>query len=205
MAGKWNDRNPDDTFDITPNVGTLVVVKYAPGEDREYKIIEVSTAAVQTQIVNDLTIVAWQYMSDLLNSDMGTNKNVLLGVKEGEDNDWAPTENGYLQLEYDVYMLRQQINARVQTLPNEVDNFDGVDYMNVIFSNTPVAQKAAALIDVIQTIPTVKSVTFISAAWVDKNAGIFKFVFHIQSAFGELDFNMGLDSQNKKLVSVENA
>lgn len=126
---------------------------------------------------------------------------LLSGYKEGVDNDWAPTVNGYIQTEYDIHMLRQQINARLQTLPNEVDGFDGIDYMNVIFANTSAEQKAAALVAVIQNIPTVKSVTFINAAWLDKTAGIFQFTFEIQSIFGELSFQLGLDAQNKKVIA----
>lgn len=132
-------------------------------------------------------------------------KTLLTGFKEGSDNDWAPTVNGYIQLEHDIYMLRQQINARIQTLPNEVDGFDGIDYINVIFGGgTSVEQKAAALVEVIQNIPAVKSVTFISASWLDKEKGTFEFRFQIQSIFGDLQFQMGLDTQNRKVLS-ENA
>lgn len=126
---------------------------------------------------------------------------LLSGYKEGQDNDWAPTVNGYIQIEKDIHMLRQQINARVQTLPNEVDGFDGIDYMNVIFGQTSVEQKAAALAEVIQNIPAVKGVTFINAAWVDKVAGTFKFTFEIQSIFGNLTFQLGLDAQNRKVLA----
>lgn len=126
---------------------------------------------------------------------------ILSGFKEGQDNDWAPTVNGYIQTEYDINMLRQQINARIQTLPNEVDGFDGIDYMNVIFGNTSVEQKAAAFSEVIQNIPAVKSVTFISASWLDKKAGTFQFVFDIQSIFGDLQFQFGLDAQNRKVLA----
>lgn len=126
---------------------------------------------------------------------------LLSGYKEGQDNDWAPTVNGYIQTEYDIYMLRQQINARIQTLPNEVDGFDGIDYMNVIFGNTSVEQKAAAFVEVIQNIPAVKSVTFINAAWIDKVAGTFQFTFQIQSIFGDLQFQIGLDAQNQKVIA----
>lgn len=129
-------------------------------------------------------------------------KTVLSGYKEGQDNDWAPTVNGYIQIEKDIHMLRQQVNARIQTLPNEVDNFDGVDYMNVIFGTTSVEQKAAAIVEVIQTIPAVKGVTFINASWVDKVKGVFQFTFNIQSIFGDLQFNMGLDAQNKKVIEI---
>lgn len=131
-------------------------------------------------------------------------KTILSGFKEGENNDWAPTVNGYIQMEYNIHMLRQQINARIQTLQNEVDGFDGVDYMNVIFGQTSVEQKAAALAQVIQNIPTVKNVTFINASWVDKKAGIFQFMFQIQSVFGDLEFQLGIDSQNKTVIT-ENA
>ena len=128
-------------------------------------------------------------------------KNILSGYKEGQNNDWAPTVNGYIQIDRDIHMLRQQINARIQTLPNEVDNFDGIDYMNVIFGNTAVEQKAAAFIEVIQNIPAVKGVTFINAAWVDKVAGTFQFTFQIQSIFGDLEFQVGLDTQNRKVLA----
>lgn len=131
-------------------------------------------------------------------------KKILSGFKEGQNNDWAPTVNGYIQQEYDIYMLRQQINGRIQTLPNEVDGFDGIDYLNVIFSNTSVEQKAAAFVSVIEDIPTVKSVTFISASWIDKKAGIFQFMFNIQSLFGDLKFQLGIDTQNKTILA-ENA
>ena len=126
---------------------------------------------------------------------------ILSGFKEGQDNDWAPTVNGYIQTEYDINMLRQQINARIQTLPNEVDGFDGIDYMNVIFGKTSVEQKAAAFVEVIQNIPAVKSVTFISASWLDKQAGTFQFIFDIQSIFGDLQFQLGLDAQNRKVLA----
>lgn len=128
-------------------------------------------------------------------------KTVLSGYKEGIDNDWAPTVNGYIQIEKDIHMLRQQINARIQTLPTEVDGFDGIDYMNVIFGSTSVEQKAAAFAEVIQNIPAVKSVTFINAAWIDKATGAFQFTFSIQSIFGDLQFQVGLDAQNKKVIA----
>lgn len=126
---------------------------------------------------------------------------LLSGYKEGQDNDWAPTVKGYIQTEYDIHMLRQQINARIQTLPNEVDGFDGIDYMNVIFGNTSVEQKAAAFVEVIQNIPAVKSVTFISASWINKVEGTFEFRFDIQSIFGDLQFQIGLDAQNQKVIA----
>lgn len=126
---------------------------------------------------------------------------LLSGFKEGQDNDWAPTVNGYIQVEKDIYMLRQQINSRIQTLPNEVDGFDGIDYLNVIFGNTSVEQKAAAFVAVIQNLPTVKSVTFINASWLNKQEGTFQFTFQIQSIFGDLQFQIGLDSQNRKVLA----
>lgn len=126
---------------------------------------------------------------------------LLSGFKEGQDNDWAPTVNGYIQVEKDIQMLRQQINSRIQTLPNEVDGFDGIDYLNVIFGNTSVEQKAAAFVEVIQNIPTVKSVTFINASWINKQEGTFQFTFQIQSIFGDLQFQIGLDAQNRKVLA----
>lgn len=126
---------------------------------------------------------------------------LLSGFKEGQDNDWAPTVNGYIQVEKDIYMLRQQINSRIQTLPNEVDGFDGIDYLNVIFGNTSVEQKATAFVAVIQNLPTVKSVTFINASWMNKQEGTFQFTFQIQSIFGDLQFQIGLDAQNRKVLA----
>lgn len=126
---------------------------------------------------------------------------LLSGYKEGQDNDWAPTVNGYIQVEKDIHMLRQQINSRIQTLPNEVDGFDGIDYLNVIFGNTSVEQKAAAFVAAIQNIPTVKSVTFINASWLNKQQGTFQFTFQIQSIFGDLQFQIGLDAQNRKVLA----
>lgn len=128
-------------------------------------------------------------------------KSLLSGFKEGVDNDWAPTVNGYIQIERDIHMLRQQINARIQTLPNEVDGFDGIDYMNVIFGETSVEQKAAAFAEVIQNIPAVKSVQFINASWINKQTGVFQFTFEIQSVFGDLSFQFGLDLQSKKVIA----
>ena len=132
-------------------------------------------------------------------------KSILSGYKEGDNNDWAPAVNGYVQMEYDINMLRQQINARIQTLPNEVDNFDGIDYMNVIFGNTSVEQKAAVFVSVIQNIPTVKSVQFISASWIDKIKGEFQFIFEIQSIFGDLEFRVGIDQQQRSVSMLNNA
>ena len=132
-------------------------------------------------------------------------KKILSGFKEGQNNDWAPTVNGYIQTEYNLDMLRQQVNARLQTLPNEVDGFDGIDYINIIFSNTTVEQKVAALAQVIQTIPSVKNVTFINVSWIDKEKGTFQFMFNIQSIFGDLQFQMGIDLQNKRIISSENS
>lgn len=192
MATIWNDKT------TLPDSGSTVVVKYVPGEERPYGIVEVKNAV--SQILNDATIEGWQYMSYFMSADSRAGHNLLSGYKEGQNNDWAPTVNGYIQVEYDIYMLRQQINARIQTLPNEVDGFDGIDYMNVIFGNTSVEQKAAALVEVIQNIPAVKSVTFINASWVDKVAGTFQFTFEIQSIFGDLTFQMGLDTQNRKVL-----
>lgn len=200
MAETWIVRNENDLFEELPTTDSIVVVKNAPNAEREYKIIEVKNSSIQMEIQNDSDIVGWQYMSYFM-SPVNSNKNLLSGYKEGTENDWAPTVNGYIQVEYDIYMLRQQINARIQTLPNEVDGFDGIDYMNVIFANTSVEQKAAALVEVIQNIPAVKNVTFINAAWVNKEQGVFQFTFNIQSIFGDLTFQLGLDAQNKKVIA----
>ena len=200
MAITWHNRNNQNIIDA-PAIGTRVMGQRAAGAARPYKIYEIKNGTLQQQLVNDLNIVAWAYVDDILAQTAPDSSKLLSGYKEGVDNDWAPTVDGYIQLEYDIKMLRQQINARLQTLPNEVDGFDGIDYLNVIFGDTSVEQKAAVLADVIQNIPTVKSVTFINAVWINKKEGIFKFTFDIQSIFGELEFQFGIDTQNKTIIN----
>ena len=198
MAEKWHVKT-DGNWTELPTTGSVVVLKYAVGEPKEYRMVEIVTANDRWNAVNQAGVEGWQYVSEFIPGTKPT-KTLLSGYKEGNDNDWAPTTNGYIQVEYDIKMLRQQVNARLQTLPNEVDNFDGVDYVNVIFGKTSVEQKAAALADVIQNIPAVKQVTFINASWIDKAAGTFRFTFNIQSIFGDLQFQMGLDVQNLKVL-----
>lgn len=189
---------------VVPDIGSTIVGKMIPSNDRPYQIFEVKNGVDQMQIINSEVIVEWAYISVLLARQNSSSAKLLSGFKEGANNDWAPTVDGYIQTDQDIIMLRQQINARLQTLPNEVDGFDGVDYINVIFGGTSVEQKAAALAEVIQNIPAVKGVTFINASWVDKEAGIFKFTFNVQSMFGDLQFQFGINSQNRT-VNTENA
>lgn len=196
MAIKWNSNT------VAPEIGTTIIAKMAVGYDRDYQIFPVPNVSAQVQVMNNTNIVEWADVQSILDAQSPATGKLLSGFKEGEENDWAPTVDGYIQIEKDLHMLRQQINARVQTLPNEVDGFDGIDYMNVIFGSTSVEQKAAALSEVIQNIPTVKGVTFINASWVDKVAGTFKFTFQIQSIFGDLEFQMGLDAQNRTVFSA---
>ena len=193
MADIWNDKTQ------IPTIGSKVVVKYVSGSEEPYGFFDVTSSAIQSICIAD-DVEGWQYASDFMPTT--SSKNLLSGFKEGVDNDWAPTVDGYIQVEKDIQMLRQQIDGRIQTLPNEVDGFDGVDYINVIFGSASVQQKAAALAEVIQNIPAVKSVTFINASWLNKMAGTFKFTFNIQSIFGDLQFNMGLDAQNKKVIEI---
>lgn len=134
-----------------------------------------------------------------------TPQKILSGLKEGENNDWAPTVDGYVQMEYDINMLRQQINGRLQTLPNEVDGYDGIDYINVIFGNTSFEVKAQAFITAIKTLPLVKDVAFVGVSWVNKKDGIIQFVFSIQSTFGDLMFNLGLDTQQRTITTTESS
>lgn len=134
-----------------------------------------------------------------------TPQKILSGLKEGDNNDWAPTVDGYVQMEYDINMLRQQINGRLQTLPNEVDGYDGIDYINVIFGNTSFEVKAQAFITAIKTLPLVKDVAFVGASWVNKKAGIIQFVFSIQSTFGDLMFNLGWDTQQRTITTTESS
>lgn len=207
MAKIWNptiNYLPAGEEIVTPDIGSTIIGKMIPSNDRPYQIFSVNNGSDQMQIINSDVIVEWAYISVLLERQNTSSAKLLSGIKEGENNDWAPTVDGYIQIDKDIVMLRQQINARLQTLPNEVDGFDGIDYINVIFGGTSVEQKAAALAEVIQNIPAVKGVTFINASWVDKKAGTFKFTFNVQSMFGDLQFQFGIDSQNKR-VNTENA
>ena len=124
----------------------------------------------------------------------------MVGIKEGEKNDWAETQNGYLQTEYDLAMIRQEIDARVKTLPGEVDDFDGIDYLNIIFAKTPVLTKAQAVIDAIKTINTVKEVVFNSYDF-NKTTGILKMNFAVNTVLGDVNYEMSLDEENKTVSS----
>ena len=197
MENKWIVR-VNGEFEKIPAIGSKCVVKYIAGSEHEYGLFDVTSTYIQSACIGD-NVEGWQYVDEFMPKT--STKNILSGFKEGVDNDWAPTNKGYIEIEKDIKMLRQQVNARLQTLPNEVDDFDGIDYMNIIFGGTSVDQKAAALVNVIQNIPTVKNVTFISASWINKASGTFKFTFNIQSIFGDLQFNLGLDAQNKKVIA----
>ena len=192
----WNNKT------VVPPIGSIIVVK--KNDAIGYGLYDIKNTTIQQQIITDPSITQWAEAASFIGISGAAGK-VLSGIKEGIDNDWAPASNGYVQEERDIYMLRQQINARIQTLPNEVDGFDGIDYINVIFGKTSVEQKAVALVDVIRNIPAVKDVTFINASWVDKVAGTFQFLFNIQSIFGDLQFSMGIDTQNRTVFNTENA
>ena len=198
MAITWNLRT------MPPQIGSTIIARMDALSETPYSVFDVLDSNVQQSIMSNTSILEWAYREEFVVSENPNSKKILSGFKEGEDNDWANTDNGYQVQEFDIYMLRQQINARIQTLPNEVDGFDGIDYMNVIFGQTSVEQKAAVFVDVIQKIPTVKNVTFINASWIDKIKGIFQFTFVIQSIFGDIEFRIGLDQQNR-IVSTENA
>lgn len=129
-------------------------------------------------------------------------KNIyLIGIKEGENNDWAPTKDGYLQFENNIAMVRQQIDGRIKTLPGEIDDFDGVDYLNVIFSNTPILTKAQAITEAIQTLDTVKSVEFKGFEVVDRKEGAIRMAFDIDTVFGDLNYSLFLDEENSTISS----
>lgn len=128
-------------------------------------------------------------------------KHLIAGIQEGENNDWAPLpDSGIVPMEYDINMLAQQINARLQTLPNEVDGYDGIDYINVIFAGTDFQVKAQAFITAIKSVPLVKDVAYVGSSWLDKKSGSYQFVFAIQSIFGDLMFGLSVDSQNQKIA-----
>lgn len=182
----------------TPDVGRAIIARTASGGYRQYLI---SDTTAQQEFATAPNIVSWAYAFDFMQNGARASK-VLAGIKEGPDNDWTPTVNGFVQMEYDINMLKQQINGRIQTLPNEVDGFSGIDYLNVIFGDTSIQQKAAAFSEIIQNIPAVKDVTFINAAWVDKKSGVFRFTFQIQSIFGDLEFQIGIDGQNRTIINA---
>jgi hypothetical protein len=120
------------------------------------------------------------------------------GIMEGENNDWAPlTEDGYIQQEYDLAMIRQQIDGRVKTLPFEVDGYDGVDYVNVIFNDTPISVKAQAIIKAIKTIPEVKEAIFVKGEYSDKRNGVLRMEFLVDTVLGQVQYDLGLDEENK--------
>lgn len=125
---------------------------------------------------------------------------IMIGVKEGDNNDWADTQDGYLQTEYDIAMIRQEIDGRVKTLPGEVDDFEGVDYLNIIFAKTSVLTKAQAVITAIKTINAVKDVQFTSYEF-DKTTGVLRMSFTVNSVLGDLNYNMFLD-ENASTVST---
>lgn len=124
------------------------------------------------------------------------NTTIYTGVKEGQNNDWAPTVNGILQTETNLAMVRQMIDGAIKTLPNEVDGYAGVDYWNVIFGNTPLLTKVRAVITAIQTVPTVSQVLFVQGAWENKTQGILRMAFNIQTTMGELMYQISINQSN---------
>lgn len=126
---------------------------------------------------------------------------IMIGIKEGTNNDWADTVDGYLQIEYDTAMIRQEIDARVKTLPNEVDDYEGIDYLNVIFAQTPILTKAQAIITAIKTVNAVKDVVFSSYEYTDKQAGTLKMSFVIDSVLGQLNYDMFLDESTGTITT----
>lgn len=123
------------------------------------------------------------------------------GIKEGENNDWAPiTEDGYIQQEYDLAMIRQQIDGRVKTLPFEVDGYDGVDYVNVIFNDTPIGVKAQAIIAAIKTVPDVNEVIFVKGEYTDKEKGILRMEFMVDTVLGQVQYELSLNEENKSVA-----
>lgn len=195
---RWRYTSDPDSWTDFPGLpaeNTDVVV-----ENKQCRVWILSNGPKQVRFANSPAIDVWAFWADALAIKTGTSNKILNGIKEGEENDWAPTINGYVQMEHDIYMLRQQINARLQTLPNEVDGFDGIDYLNIIFGNTSWAVKAQTLIEVVQNIPAVNDVLYVSANWIDKEKGEFKMTFVVNSLFGKLNFAFGINEQNKTIT-----
>ena len=105
-----------------------------------------------------------------------------IGFKEGENNDWAPlTPDGYIQMDYDLGIIKQQIDARIKTLPNEVDGYDGVDYLNVVLNDTPISMKAQAVITAIKTLDVVNNVVFVGSSYENNNRDNLKLQFSVDT------------------------
>lgn len=126
---------------------------------------------------------------------------ILLGFRQVDTGDYAPlTEDGYVQMASDRDMLAQMITGYVQTLPNEIDGVDGVDYPTIIFGLSPIATKAQALISAINKVQGVSNVIATGMAWADKANGILSFTFRIESIFGEIDYQMLVDPKNADIL-----
>lgn len=126
---------------------------------------------------------------------------VYTGIKEGDNNDWAPTVNGYIQTENNLAMVRQMIDGHIKTLPNEVDGYDGLDYWNIIFGKTPMMTKVRAIIESIQTVPTVSQVLFVQGAWSDKESGVLNMAFNISTSMGDLLYQLSINQNTKQVIT----
>lgn len=125
-----------------------------------------------------------------------------IGFKEGENNDWAPlTPDGYIQMDYDLGIIKQQIDARIKTLPNEVDGYDGVDYLNVVLNDTPISMKAQAVITAIKTLDVVNNVVFVGSSYENNNRDNLKLQFSVDTILGQVEYNLSVDSKNKTISS----
>lgn len=125
-----------------------------------------------------------------------------IGFKEGENNDWTPlTPDGYIQMDYDLGIIKQQIDARIKTLPNEVDGYDGVDYLNVVLNDTPISMKAQAVITAIKTLDVVNNVVFVGSSYENNNRDNLKLQFSVDTILGQVEYNLSVDSKNKTISS----
>lgn len=109
----------------------------------------------------------------------------------------TPTDNGNdLTSEYgviktvtDIEALRVRIDAALQVIKGEVDDFSqGVDYFGIIFSNTPISMKVQEISRVISSIEGVKSLTFVDAV-SNKRTQTLSFYFTINSVYGDFNYD----------------
>lgn len=104
-----------------------------------------------------------------------------------DENNDLTTTNGQIDNNLDVNAIADRITNNLQTIKGELDNPDaGVDYFNIIFSNTPVSTKIQELVRVIKLVEGVSDVKFLNYQLKDQ---VYTFHFYITTVYGPLDYN----------------
>ena len=97
------------------------------------------------------------------------------------------TTNGVINVNSDVDAIANRITSNLQTIKGELDNPDtGVDYFNIIFSNTPISTKVQELTRVIQLVDGVTDVKFLDYELKDQ---VYTFHFFISTIYGPIDYS----------------